>query len=400
MIRSTLSLSFGLATLLMGAACNRPPAADADVDEFDTDGTVPEGADVSPSCGDGIVQEGEFCMVLVDNPGAGIDPCDLDVIDFNHDGRPDLGVPNSDPNIANNQYVANIMFGDGSTVGAAAAFEAGGALPVRSAAGDFNGDGHPDFAVSNYAENAINVLFGDGNGNFERGPQINCPGTSGDLAAGDLDGNGADELIAVLEGSSEVKIYFQGQGNGAESLWLDSAPFDVETADLDDDGRAELLLPLSDRLEVYSRLGQEGYLLRWAPPSGFAPTGIKAGDLDDDGDEDVVAISMGGDVGIYEFQSNALTFAHAQQFGASFRDLAIADFDHMARADLALTDTLTNHVLFMRLGADDNYYQFASRFTGSYPVAIVHADFNQDGHQDLATADQFSDRLSIWLNRP
>jgi hypothetical protein len=400
MTRSNAPLSLGLLALLTAAACNRPPAQDAGVDEFDTDGTIPEGADVSPSCGDGIVQEGEFCMVLAENPEAGIDPCDLDVIDFNHDGRPDLGVPNSDPNITDNQYVANIMLGDGSTIGSPAAHDAGGALPVRSAAGDFNGDGHPDFAVSNYSENAINVLFGDGNGNFERGPQINCPGTSGDLAAGDLDGNGSDEIIAVLEGASEVKVYFQGQGNGAETIWLDSAPSDVEAADLDDDGRFEVLLPLSDRVEVHSRQSENSYLLRWAPASAFAPTGLKAGDLDDDGDEDLIAISMDGDLGIYEFQSGALTFAHAQQFSASFRDVAIADFDHMARADLALTDTLTNHVLFMRLGADDNYYQFGQRFTGSYPVAIVNADFNQDGHQDLATADQFSDRLSIWINRP
>ena len=72
----------------------------------------------------------------------------------------------------------------------------------------------------------------------------------------------------------------------------------------------------------------------------------------------------------------------------------------MARNDIALTDVWTNHVRFFRLGSDDAYHEFADRFTGNYPVAVVSADFNGDGHPDLATADQFSNRLSIFVNMP
>jgi hypothetical protein len=377
-------------------------------DRFGTGGELPQDADVDASCGDGISQEGEFCLVLVASPSAGIDPCDLDTEDFNEDGRPDFGVPNSDPNISDNNYVANILLGNGESTDSLAAHEAGGAVPVRSASGDFNGDGHADFAVANYTEQAVNILLGDGTGNMTRAPQIDCGSITGDLAAGDLDGDGRDELLVVLSDDT-VRTYFNAGNGGFEIIFVGNAPLDVETADFNGDGRDEIIIPSDNltsaqRLDVYFRSpagpGGGDYSLGWALGGGDDTVAAKAGDLDEDGDLDLVSISSNGDIRIYEHQGGALTFAHEQHLGGSFRDIVIEDFDAMARKDLAITETFSNHVRFYRLGADDNYHEFASRFTGNYPVAAVSADFNGDGLPDLATADQFSDRLSIFVSMP
>lgn len=410
MSRLNLRSKHPLAALALGAAllaCNRPPLL-ADDDTFGTSGELPEGADVDPSCGDGLSQEGEFCLVLIASPLAGIDPCDLDTADFNEDGRPDLAVPNSDPSITNNSYVANILMGDGTGMSPAAAFEAGGAVPVRSAAGDFNGDGHADFAVSNYTEQRINILLGDGSGNMVRAPELACGATTGDLAAGDVDGDGRDELLVVLDNNT-VRVYFGGQHNAFETIFLSSGALDVETGDFNGDGIDEIIIPRSaagsfDDLDIHARApgppGGASYALRWALSAGASTVAAKAGDLDDDSDLDLVALDANGQIRIYENQGGELTFAHTQTFGGSFRDLVIEDFDAMARKDLAITDMVSNHVRFFRLGSDDQYYEFASRFTGNYPVAAVSADFNDDGLPDLATADQFSDRVSIFVSMP
>lgn len=84
--------------------------------------------------------------------------------DFNGDGKMDLAVTNG----AANTVVILLSQGDGT-------FALGASVPVGSSplsivAGDFNHDRKLDLAVANTLDNTVSVLLGDGKGNFAPAP--------------------------------------------------------------------------------------------------------------------------------------------------------------------------------------------------------------------------------------
>ena len=79
--------------------------------------------------------------------------------------------------------------------------------------------------------------------------------------------------------------------------------------------------------------------------------------------------------------------------GASPRRIAFADFNDDGKQDLVTADSTANAVS-VRLGNGDGSFLGRSSYgTGTRPLAVSVADFNADGRQDLVTANQ----LGGWL---
>jgi large repetitive protein len=138
----------------------------------------------------------------------GIAPFSVSIGDFNGDGKPDLATANSQSN--NVSILLNTTTGAGPLTFTPQVTFPTGSVPISVSIGDFNGDGKPDLAVSNYNSNNVSILLNTstvGGTTPSFAPQVTFPtGTVPYFGSiGDINSDGKPDLaVTNLGGSSNT----------------------------------------------------------------------------------------------------------------------------------------------------------------------------------------------------
>ena len=373
---------------------------------------------------------GDGTFLAARNFIAGVTPDSVVLADFNRDGKLDAVVAN-----AGSANVSLLLGNGDGTFRSPVNFSVPGTSPVAVATGDFNGDGKADFVALNSESgfvgpcygtslNCISVFLGDGDGTFQP-PTVISTGSSGvtQILTGDFNGDGKLDLAAMVGNSGgphpEVAILL---GNG-DGTFKALTPFSTSGqsiagaafADLNKDGKLDLVVAdtLAGQVLIFLGNGNGTFQTPTNLTAGTYPGSLLIADFNEDGKPDLVVsnevsanaeIWLGNGNGTF----NSPTILTTTDAGiAGPRGLLAADFNLDGHLDIAFTHANTNINsngtivgMSLMLGNGDGTFQAPQDYRISRAaIAAITADFNRDGAPDILLIDGAENLLTVLLNQ-
>lgn len=266
--------------------------------DFNNDGLIDlaistaHGDQVRILTGDG---EGSFSDLQVYETGNGARG--VVVLDCNGDGNDDILVTNR---LADN---LTMLTNDGTGNFTTTTMNTTGIGETSCAVTDINNDGIPDVFFATYESSEVGVLLGDGNGGFEMTAKVLTPGRPWMIAAGDLNGDGfADVASANSTGDVSVVLFGDGEGGLSTPQELvatdDRFPLAIDLGDLDGDGDLDIVSSnySSGTYSVFENSGSGDFTLAATLEAPNLASCAILHDRDNDGDLDISATDEGDDV--------------------------------------------------------------------------------------------------------
>lgn len=251
------------------------------------------------------------------------------------------------------------------------------------------------------------------------------------VLAADLDGDGRIDLAGINEYGNSIAVFRNAFGAGGTFEQLKSAseltpddpgtgnfgptgayPTGGELADLNHDGKLDVVTAdyHGDSVTVLLNDGTGKLNLRpavsYPAQAGGATQNIAVGDLDHDGNLDLVATNPEvASISVLLGRADG-TFGPANNLAVGIvratrpYSVVIADFNGDGNNDLAITDD-TRRVIIVRLGRGDATFgpEASYEILGGQSFFLVARDMNRDGKLDLVCANRSSDDVSVLLGR-
>jgi hypothetical protein len=289
-----------------------------------------------------------------------------------------------------------------------------GKQPYSVAVADFNHDGNLDIATANSTTYDVTVLLGDGANGFSPAPgsPFGVGANPESVAVGDFNGDGKPDLAVANWGNNNVSVLL-GAGNGAftqapgSPFAVGTRPTSLATGDLNGDGNVDLVVANngSNNVTVLLGTGSGGFNEANGSPfgSGTKPNSVAVGDFDGDGRPDIVVANYGSNDLTQLLGDGSGGFSPASDspiaVGAGPAFVAVGDLNGDGRLDLAVANFGPSSVTVL-LGDGSSGFGPApgSPFaTGTNPISISIGDLNGDGRSDLVTADFSSKSATVLL---
>ncbi len=336
----------------------------------------------------------------------GQQPLDVAVADVNADGHPDILTANRE----GRSVSVFLGRGDGTLEPARTVDTGLGATSLAVA--DMDADGNLDVVVSvcteGCTENSILTLLGSGDGWFTPGPALPVDGVPYNVAVADFDRDGLPDIAASDYPGRRLMVLLSDWSPGSfteVSLPTGKNPIALSVGDLDDDGFPDLISSDhgSASSSVYLTYGRDGFSERIEVETGPLPYAIALGSIDGDTIPDlVVAHSTDpGRITILQGRGDG-TFAYHDAFEVHDRLIYVgtADFDADGVDDIVLTRE-SEKIAGVFLNEGDGFFGRAEIPVPSENrvFSLAVADLNRDGRPDFVTVDYEQGTVSVSLGQ-
>src|SRR5271163_420881 len=303
-----------------------------------------------------LLGNGDGTFTTKSTPAAGTGANWIAVGDFNEDGKLDMAVANLGTDGTGG---VSILLGNGDGTFTLHSSPNTGNAPFALVAGDFNGDGHLDLAVSNSADGTVTILLGTGTGTFTNGGTLTAGNSPNQIVAGDFNEDGNLDLAVTNDSDGTISV-FLGNGSGGfgtqsvHSTGGSAEPLGLIAADFNGDGHLDLAAVNLNDVAVFIGNGSGGFTLH----ANVNPTGTSS------------TVLIAGVTGDYN--------------GDGILDLVVSD--------------MQDGEAFLLPGTGGGNFGSATTYTtAAGAFGVVTADFNGDGGLDLAIANGSANNVTIFL---
>ncbi|CAF3546539.1 unnamed protein product [Adineta steineri] len=276
---------------------------------------------------------------------------------------------------------------------------------------DFNNDNQLDLVFYSEFYTTLNLLFGDGYGNF--GAKNIIPMKSfislSHIDVGDFNNDNHSDLVLVNHTHLGILI---GNGNGTFgalntlSLGPECSLIDITVADFNHDNYSDItVVSLSNNNICVFLKSNDNFSLPFIFPTGHnsQPRSLNVGDYNSDGHLDIavtnnnavnVGVFIGCGNGTFEVQKQSFTI-----IGSNPNNIAVGDFDGNTYPDVVTSNSDSN-VICVLSGYSNGIFNIRQKFfiksVSSTPVVAV-GDFNCDDHLDIAIGTTDPDGIDVLL---
>jgi uncharacterized protein YjbI with pentapeptide repeats len=273
------------------------------------------------------------------------------------------------------------------------------------ALGDLNEDGADDVVVA-FASQTV-VFLSRSAGGYAPAITIPLPRTVSSVVCVDVDGDGYLDLVVGEAGNARsIRIAF-GAGDGTFGRMLaypvDRPVTSLRMVDLNHDSRLDLIASHASGDFVSVLMAGEGGVMGAATAVPCGPVLLDVRDWDGDGHPDLIS-GIGSSGALVNFGRGDGSFpTRTQIVSESLVPLQVTagDIDGNGSVELTVLDSRSNSVqVWQPLAAQGRGSLMASNSMGSIVVAFEQRDLNRDGFLDLAVvrrAESFDSRSTNQL---
>ena len=287
-----------------------------------------------------------------------------------------------------------------------------GGEPKAVMAGHLDAGGVLDLVTANQGSGTVSVLMGNGSGGFAAAVSYAACTGAHEPALADLDGDSDVDIAVACWGSTSIRVLANnGSGVfasiGGPSLTSGSLPHSIVAFDADSDGDRDLAVANRGDSNVTIMRNDGGlngamvFVPQTAIPVGGSPHSIRSADIDDDGDADLVtANDAGNSVTVLRRIVGPLSFTRTDfATGQTPKSVAIADINGDGDLDVItaningnypnppVVDSGVNAVSILLGNGDGTLRPPTHLVDPGTPFAVIAADVNADGLLDLVTAN-------------